>query len=371
MLTWLTTAAGGAERSTLELAHGLRNIIGFDVVVVWWNFSGCLVAPAPRPTVPLRQVTDLRSYRRALQAELAADPTGTLLIGTHRTTMVDVPIARDLGVTVIPVLRGILVAGHGLRTVDPASGRLVPRAPEELDWDLLAEADCWVGVSRAAASSVLEHSPHPLRVHSIHNGVPIPPHPPIPRGRPARRFSVVSRIEPWKRIDRVIAAFASLPASLAGEARLNVFGDGPALPRLRDLVDALRPAGEVVFRGYVPDRWQAETDVLVSACDIEGFGRVVVEAGATGIPQIVPDRGGSAELVLPRTTGLVHSAGDLRALTAALAEALTWSGHQLEAMARRAHVHARSFSHTRYVSAYASLATQLSSPAPPASLLPA
>ncbi len=90
--------------------------------------------------------------------------------------------------------------------------------------------------------------------------------------------------------------------------RLDVVGDGPLLPRLRAL--ARGSAAPVVFHGWVGDvsALLAGADVLVSASSMEGFGRVVAEAGAWGVPAIVPVMGASAELVVGGVTGLTYDA---------------------------------------------------------------
>jgi glycosyltransferase involved in cell wall biosynthesis len=125
------------------------------------------------------------------------------------------------------------------------------------------------------------------------------------------------------------------------------------------MVQLLCPDRNIRFPGHTPDHeWLTGTDVLVSACDIEGFGRCVIEAGSAGIPQIVPDRGGSSELVVPGLTGLIY-AGGVPGLTDAMAEAAAWSRTRLEAFGQRAHVHARSYSHTRCFMAYAQLALEV------------
>ncbi|MFC3454786.1 glycosyltransferase family 4 protein [Amycolatopsis speibonae] len=358
VLTWLTTASGGAERSTVELAQGLRALLGIEVVVIWWDGAG---APAPVPRgVRVRQVADHDAYERTLCAELGEDPAGTVLIGAHRTAMVDIVAAESFAVPVVSVLRGILVADQRLRTVDPRSRRLVPRLPGELDWDVLSRASRWVGVSRAATSSIRELAAKPVDAITIHNAVHLglyrrPRNPSSPR-----RFAVVARTEPWKLIDRVIRAFALLPDDLAAHTRLDIYGTGSALPELRRLADGLRPGRDIRFRGEVPDhRWLAATDVLVAACDIEGFGRSVLEAGGAGIPQIVPDRGGSTELVISGVTGLAYSADDPAGLASALAEAAGWTASRLDALGCRARLNARSFSQTRCFLAYARLAREV------------
>ncbi|AXB41528.1 glycosyltransferase family 4 protein [Amycolatopsis albispora] len=357
VLTWLTTAQGGAERSTLELARGLRELLGAEVTLVWWDGGDHQPLP-PVPGVRVWRTEDAASYARALAGELRRDPDRTVLIGTHRTALVDIPVAEPLEVPVVSVLRGILVPGERLRTADPATGLLVPRLPGELDWTTLARAT-WVGVSRAATASLARTSPHPVDAVTIYNGIAGAGRPKASAPRRPRRFAVVARTEPWKRIDRVIQAFCAVPDRVASRARLDIYGTGTALPLLRAQAKAA-PARDIRFRGHVPaHRWQAAADVLVSACDIEGFGRSVLEAGAAGIPQLVPDRGGSAELVLPGLTGLIHSADEPGGLTAALTEAACWSEQQLQALGRLAQLHARSYSQTRCFLAYARLAQRV------------
>jgi glycosyltransferase involved in cell wall biosynthesis len=355
-MTWLTTALGGAERSTLELAQGLHKVLGVDVVLVWWGDGNC---PKAVDGVRLRPAASATSYEHALFGELTGNPSETLLICTHRTAMVDIPLAASLDVPVISVLRGILVADQRLRTVDSQRRCLVPHRPDELDWDLLARADRWVGVSRASTASLVELAERPLRAVTIYNGIAMSVRRPR-SSTPLRRFSVVARTEPWKRIDRVVVAFAGLPEDVARRTVLNIYGTGTALPQLRKMANPLR---NVRFWGHMADdQWRAGTDVLVSACDIEGFGRCVIEAGTAGIPQIVPNRGGSSELVVPGLTGLVYAAGGEQGLTSALVEAAGWSENQFEAFGQRAHVHARSYSQTRCFMAYARLALEVCGP---------
>lgn len=64
-------------------------------------------------------------------------------------------------------------------------------------------------------------------------------------------------------------------------------------------------------------RLMASADALVHGCEAETFCLVAAEAHASGIPLIVPDRGGTAGHVAAGA-GLAYRAGDQRALERAL-----------------------------------------------------
>jgi alpha-1,6-mannosyltransferase len=98
-----------------------------------------------------------------------------------------------------------------------------------------------------------------------------------------------------KRWDVVLDAFGRLRKHR--KATLVLFGDGPERSRLE------RCAPENVhFAGFEPSRDRlatalASSDVLVHASPSETFGLGIVEAVASGVPIVVPDKGGAAEHV--------------------------------------------------------------------------
>jgi glycosyltransferase involved in cell wall biosynthesis len=105
----------------------------------------------------------------------------------------------------------------------------------------------------------------------------------------------------------------------AGErARLEVYGQPHVPPRLR----AATP-DNVSYHGSVPKPVLFEAyrsaDVLVFPTLSDGFGLVVAEAMAHGLPVITTDQAGAADLVTPNN-GLIVPAADARAL----ADALQW-----------------------------------------------
>ncbi len=84
--------------------------------------------------------------------------------------------------------------------------------------------------------------------------------------------------------------------------RLDVYGQGPMLPRLRKMA---RHA-PVRFHGYVSDRHVlAErlsfADVALSVCPGETFGLSILEALAAGTPVVTAASGGGRELVCPKS----------------------------------------------------------------------
>ena len=82
---------------------------------------------------------------------------------------------------------------------------------------------------------------------------------------------------------------------------LLVFGDGPERQSLMAMV---RGRSDVRFMGFEPDPRRlatalASSDVFVHGCPTETFGLGVAQAMASGLPLVVPDRGGAAELAHP------------------------------------------------------------------------
>jgi glycosyltransferase involved in cell wall biosynthesis len=73
--------------------------------------------------------------------------------------------------------------------------------------------------------------------------------------------------------------------------------------------------------GYPRDAYQ-RADLLVLPTMHDGFGVVVAEAMASGLPVITTDRCGAAEWIRPGDTGWIVPAGDTDALAAAMDAAI-------------------------------------------------
>ena len=90
--------------------------------------------------------------------------------------------------------------------------------------------------------------------------------------------------------------------------RLVLVGDGPMRGELQAALPDAYFAGHQ--DGHALARWYASGDVFVFPSTTETFGNVVVEAQASGLPTVVVDRGGPADLVAPGETGFIARSND-------------------------------------------------------------
>ena len=149
-------------------------------------------------------------------------------------------------------------------------------------------------------------------------------------GQPGDIVIAAGRLAVEKRWDVVLDAFARLRERR--QATLVVFGDGPERARL----ERHAPRG-VRFIGFETDRLKlaralASADVLVHGCPYETFGLGVVEAIASGLPIVAPDRGGAAENVDPSCSA-TYASLDAVACAAALEQMLGRDRAALRALA--------------------------------------
>jgi len=135
----------------------------------------------------------------------------------------------------------------------------------------------------------------------------------------------VARLVPIKGLDVLVRACAPR-AGDAAPLRLVVVGEGPERARLRRLADGLGVSLELV--GAVP---RAEVHAWLRLADVyaqpsrtlpngraEGMPLATLEALDAGVPVVVSDSGGLAELRAPNMDVRVVPAGDVLALARAL-----------------------------------------------------
>lgn len=133
----------------------------------------------------------------------------------------------------------------------------------------------------------------------------------------SRRVIAVGRLDYQKGFDRLLDAWAKLPAGLREEWRLDIFGQGEWEQRLRDQARALHIGNSVGIRPPTNDifREYAASAFLVMSSHYEGFPMVMVEAMACGLPVVsFSFQCGPADIIRPLENGLTVPEGDTEML---------------------------------------------------------
>jgi glycosyltransferase involved in cell wall biosynthesis len=123
----------------------------------------------------------------------------------------------------------------------------------------------------------------------------------------------VGRLDRRKNIEVLLKAFAQVSKKFK-ELKLVILGDGPERVNLENLSRCLGVADKVVFTGFVDD--EAKRDYLMQAklftlsSTQEGFGIVLVESLALGVPVVSTDCGGPADIIENGKTGYLTKIGD-------------------------------------------------------------
>ncbi len=143
----------------------------------------------------------------------------------------------------------------------------------------------------------------------------LPPVGPIVGG--AMRLSWVKRPFRWIEV-------AGLIAEQCPTAHFAIFGDGELADEARAKVAEVGLSDKVTFVNWVSDIYAAMSclDVFMHSSVSEGFGNVLVEAQACGVPPVAYDVGGCRETMIPGVTGKIVEEDSAEALAAAALEAL-------------------------------------------------
>ena len=141
-------------------------------------------------------------------------------------------------------------------------------------------------------------------------GTATEPAPGFGQGRPFR-IGVVGRISCEKRHELVVAAMSLVDRDVQLVVRGSAFGEAEEYAAEIDEIGTRLLGPRYVNEGRVP---AAEAlsglDAVVVGNPAEPMGRTVLEAQLRGVVAVVPDTGGSCELVENEVTGLVYKAGD-------------------------------------------------------------
>src|ERR1017187_8529432 len=218
--------------------------------------------------------------------------------------------ARMTGVPSIISTRHSLVA---------PPGRLV----EELKYALAAEFCDWVvGICDATTNNLENaHTVPSRKILRVYNGSAPLTRAAIEDWPTKSGFTLiyVGRLEPVKNHRLLLNAFRAALSSMPG-LRLWMVGDGSERTGLETLANELGITAQVTFWGQQLDvvPFLSAADAFIMSSKSEGLPMSLLQAFSLGLPSIVTDVGGMAEVVRFAQAGLVVPADDSAAMCDAI-----------------------------------------------------
>lgn len=316
LMTQAYGASGGIEKFNRDLLAGLVALPMIDRVDL-------LLRALPRDAVPALPKLHLsRLAPRGLTAFIAAAlatrlrPCPDRVLCAHLNLL---PVARRIarGAPIDLIIHGIDAwqpkRGFRARDVDRvfSVSRFTARRFQQ-----------WSGVSEACMRLL----PNSVDIDRFAT----PPEPMTIVGVPdqARVIMTLARLDARERFKGIDEMFAALPRILAEipDAHYLICGTGSDLPRLRQQAHRLGLDAHVSFTGFLAESLKVSylhrADAFVLAGHAEGFGIVLLEALAAGLPVVASSLDGSQEAVRDGRLGAIVDPRDPVALSTAVLTAL-------------------------------------------------
>lgn len=192
---------------------------------------------------------------------------------------------------------------------------------EAMEIESHIEADALVAISPSIQSQSIRRHPD-LPTFMIGNPVVLDVNE-IPRADTVPAFIYLGRISGEKRIDWLLKAFARLKNQ---SWSLKIIGSGELEKQLQQLASQLHLNGRVQWIPFHPDPWNFvnEGTALLLASEYEGFGMVLVEALARGLPVISTDCPvGPSDIIRDGENGYLIGTEDFEGLVETLEDVIT------------------------------------------------
>ena len=300
-------SVGGMQRVAVDLASVLKCQPGVDysevVLRSSWRFHHIRCAPWLVWTL-------IRLHAMARRGAMDAVLFSSMVTGALAPLLRPTFAAGRIPMAAIAHGRDVTLPGLHQRLV-------IKRA--------LGALDAVMPVSRATASACAERGMSSQRIHVIPNGVA------------ADRFGLghgseddglrllsVGRLVQRKGIawfvDRVIPR---LPLNV----QYDIVGDGPEKEAIQGAIDRHHLGGRVRMLGQLTNgqlvRSFQSADILVMPNrpvpgDMEGFGVVMLEAGACGVPTVAADLEGIRDVITPGKNGVLVAQGEAESFVEAI-----------------------------------------------------
>lgn len=328
-------SAGGAERTTIEVAEALRAAGATALVAsVGGRLEGELARAGGElvriPSLASKNPLTIHANAGALAKIIARRGVDIVHARSRAPAWSALWAARRMRKPFVTTYHGVYNARSGLKR-----------------WynSVMARGDVVIANSDYTAAHVRKQHPEAAsRVVTVHRGVDIARFSrealaPARTERLAAAWGVAgageavillpARMTGWKGHREAIAA----AALLAGRTRLPwrmIFAGDPQgrSGYMQELTQLIRQHGlddRIAMVGHcddMPAAFALADIVIAPSNEPEAFGRVAAEAGAMGVPVIGSDMGGQVEIIVPGKTGLVVPPLNPPALAEAMASLL-------------------------------------------------
>jgi len=262
---------------------------------------------------------------------------------------IDLVHAHDYKTDILALL---LAKSTGVAALSTAHGWTGHSTRERLcyypaDKKVLSRFSRLIAVSSEIGRELTRYGADPGRITTVLNGIDPGQFRRDPAQVPAARAALglgpddvaigaVGRLEPQKRFDLLLEAFAAIHARRPN-TRLFIVGDGSLRDALAQQVQALRLTESCTLVGHTNDVRPSHHafDLFVQSSDYEGTPNAVLEAMALETPIVATDAGGTAELVHDGVHGRIVPIGRVDRLIHGMDESLAQAG-SVRGMAERA-----------------------------------
>ena len=241
----------------------------------------------------------------------------------YKTDILALLLAKSTGVAALSTVHGW--TGHSARErlcYYPADKKVLARFPR------------LIAVSSEIGRELTRHGADPSKITTVLNGIDPKQfrrdRSQIAAARAALglqpddiAIGAVGRLEPQKRFDLLIEAFAAVHASRPN-TRLFIVGDGSLRDPLAHQVRSLGLDNCCTLVGHTEDVRPSHHafDLFVQSSDYEGTPNAVLEALALETPVVATDAGGTAELMHDGVHGRIVPVGRVDRLIHAVQQAL-------------------------------------------------
>ena len=328
-------AAGGAERTTIEVAEAL---VGAGAKALVVSAGGRLEKELARvggelirlETAPTKNPFEIRANANRIARLVTARKISLIHARSRAPAWSALWAARQTRIPFVTTYHGVYNAKGSLKRL---YNSVMARGAK-----VIANSDY------TARHIVQEHPWAADRIVTIHRGVDIAKFSPD-AVTPARRDALAAawklapdgdpvillpgRLTGWKGHREAIAAAATLKSSSGTNWRMIFVGDPQGrdgyVAELKQLIASNGLDGRVTMVGHcddMPAAFALSDIVIAPSNEPEAFGRVAAEAGAMGLPAVGSSIGAQGEIIVDGATGLIVPPSDPTALSTAMAKLL-------------------------------------------------